>query len=381
MTLTDDATERLISTAAPELPDLARTLEQPSGAGQPDGHVTSAERRTKVAVVIPFYQHEAGILTKAVQSVFAQGIAGSADLWVVIVDDASPVPASAEVAGLRDGDRSRITVLEQPNAGPGQARNAALDLIAGQGADFVAFLDSDDVWKPDHLRDALSALDRGHDFYFCDHVRFEDTTTYASTIPALARLADPATAGYAVIDPVGPVITVDRDAVLAAYLKQYLSQTSTVVMRQSCMQTLRFDPELRGAGEDHLFWIMAVADGARMAISWRVNVYCGRGVNVYYSAFDFASVKAVDRIGYLSLFWYKCGILPASKQTRVAARHMQRRYLRAYSYMYLRAIFRGQNPEFGLFRKIWKRFPLMPFAMPFRFLAVLPRRREESELW
>jgi succinoglycan biosynthesis protein ExoW len=335
----------------------------------------------KIAVIIPFFQRTAGILSKAVDSVFAQNLPDGADPWIIIVDDASPIPAEDDLAHLAAADRARITVLHQPNGGPGDARNRALDLVADDGADYVAFLDSDDLWYPDHLNDALTALAAGTDFYFCDHCRFDAAKSYARTIPALTALRDPQTPGFDVLDHAGPVITVDSDAVLGAYLREYLSQTSTVVVRQSHVRQLRFDPELRGAGEDHMFWIGLVALGARVAISWRVNVYCGRGVNIYFDAFDFSTSRSVDRIGYLFLFWDKCNRLHVAAHHQQATAHMKHRYLRAYSFMFPRALLMGQRPNIGVFRMIWRQVPFMPMTMPFRFVSVLRHRREESRLW
>jgi succinoglycan biosynthesis protein ExoW len=335
----------------------------------------------KIAAIIPYYQRAAGILKKAVDAALNQDLPVGASLWVIIVDDASPVPAEGEIAHLSANDRDRITLLHQPNGGPGEARNRALDLVADESADYVAFLDSDDVWKVNHLKDALATLETSFDFYFCDHSRFDADLTYARTIPALSAFRDPTTPGVRIVDPAGPIITADSAAVLSAYLQAYLSQTSTVVVRQSQVQHLRFDPELRGAGEDHMFWIMLVAHGARVAMSWRVNVYCGRGVNIYFDAFDFGAVSSVNRIGYLLLFWDKCTKLLVDKRHRQTIARMHRRYLRAYSFMFLRALLRGQRPNITVFRQVWKRTPFMPVTMPFRFLSVLPHRREESKLW
>jgi succinoglycan biosynthesis protein ExoW len=335
----------------------------------------------KVAVIIPFYQREPGLLAKAIHSIFAQELSPMTDLWVIVVDDSSPVAAADELAALAAIDRNRVTLLTQPNGGPGDARNRGLDLVAAQSADYVAFLDSDDVWKPNHLHDALDVLETGYDFYFCDHSRFDAPQTYASTIGSLKSLQEPTTVGWHMIDTNGPVITAQNSTILDAYLKDYLSQTSTVVVRQTRVTDLRFDPELRGAGEDHIYWIRLVAEGARTAISWRVNVLCGRGINIYFDAFDFGSVKAVNRIGYLCMFWYKCRELPLNLAEQKIVARMLTRYLRGYSYMFLRAVLRGQRPDMALFRTIAKRIPLMPVSMPFRFLAVLPRRQAESKLW
>ncbi len=335
----------------------------------------------KIAVIIPFYQRTAGILTKAVDAMFQQDLPAGASLWPIIVDDSSPIPAGLEIAHLDPERRNQITVLHQPNGGPGDARNRALDLVADEGADYVAFLDSDDVWQTNHLKDALASLETGFDFYFCDHSRFDTNLTYAKTIPSLCNLRDPATPGFQLLDSCGPVISADGATIMSAYLTDYLSQTSTVVVRQSHVQHLRFDADLRGAGEDHMFWIKLVADGARVAMSWRVNVHCGHGINIYFGAFDFSKVRSVNRVGYLLLFWHKCTDLAVTKPQQQSIRRMYQRYQRAYSFMFLRAVLVGQRPDMKIFRMLVKRTPFMPVTMPFRFLSVLPHRREESKLW
>ena len=335
----------------------------------------------KIAVVIPFFQRESGILRKAIDSVLAQELAAGVTASIVVVDDGSPVSPEPDLAHLAAEQRAAVTVLRQPNAGPGAARNRALDHVAATGADYVAFLDSDDIWKPQHLRDATEALAMGYDFYFCDHTRFDSASSYADLLPALAAIRDPAVKGHMVIDSAGPVLTAAPDAMLEAFTTDYLCQTSTVVLRQSAVRTLRFDCQLRGAGEDHLFWIALCAEGARVAMSWRVNVLCGRGVNLYFDSFDFATVRAVNRIGYICLLSCKCqDLLPRSANSKS---HVQkaRIYMRGYSYMFIRALLRGQRPDLRLFRALWRRYPFMPLAMPFRFLAVLPHREREFRLW
>ena len=110
----------------------------------------------KFTVVIPYYQKQAGILQRALGSVFAQTFQ---DFDVVIVDDQSPFPIETDLETLSDEQRSRIRVIKQPNAGPGGARNTGLDAVPAQ-TDFVAFLDSDDLWTPDHLQNAQVTMTR-----------------------------------------------------------------------------------------------------------------------------------------------------------------------------------------------------------------------------
>ena len=96
----------------------------------------------KVSVVIPVFNRR-GPLERAIRSVLGQSRTGCE---LIVVDDASaedlaPARRLVEEAGHR--------WLALPgNLGPAGARNAGADAARG---DWVAFLDSDDVWLPRKL--------------------------------------------------------------------------------------------------------------------------------------------------------------------------------------------------------------------------------------
>lgn len=335
----------------------------------------------KVAVVIPFYQRNSGLLTKALDSVFSQDLSKDVELDVYVVDDESPLSAIGEIEALPPQYADKIILLSQSNGGPGAARNLALEQVARHGADYVAFLDSDDIWRPRHLRDALVVLEQGYDYYFCDHTRFNSEKTYSDSIASLVSLKRNDRGFAQVVDPQGPVMTVAPVFIMKTMLIDYLSQTSTVVLRHDLIKDLRFLPELRGAGEDHFFWISVLSKYPRVAVSWRTNVHCGRGVNVYHSAFDFETVGSTNRIGYLLLFRHKCLNLPIDKEAHQAMRAQVSRYRRAYSFMFIRALLRGQRPDMKLFRMVRERMPFLPATMPYHFLTVIPTRGRQSKEW
>lgn len=122
-----------------------------------------ADTHSPIAVIIPYYQRERGLLRQCIQSVLAQK--GRVDARVLVVDDASPVPAQDEVGDLAAESGGVITIIAQANAGPAAARNTGLDHVSAD-TPFVAFLDSDDQWTGPFLSDAVAALGRGYDLFF-----------------------------------------------------------------------------------------------------------------------------------------------------------------------------------------------------------------------
>ncbi len=93
------------------------------------------------SVVIPVYNRAAELGT-ALDSVLAQS---DRDFEIVVVDDGSKDDPKAVVEAFGD---PRIRCIVQPNGGGGAARNAGIGVAQGE---YVAFLDSDDVFLPHHL--------------------------------------------------------------------------------------------------------------------------------------------------------------------------------------------------------------------------------------
>ena len=105
-----------------------------------------------VSVIIPTHDR-AAVITRAVDSVLAQE---GAELEVIVVDDGS-TDATRAVLESRYGEDPRVTYLHQEQAGVAGARNAGL---AHAGGELVAFLDSDDVWRPGKLALQLACLQK-----------------------------------------------------------------------------------------------------------------------------------------------------------------------------------------------------------------------------
>jgi succinoglycan biosynthesis protein ExoW len=244
-----------------------------------------------IAVVIPYFQREPGILLKALRSVLAQqGLEqAGARLDVIVVDDASPVPARDELGGLMAQHPGLIRIIEQSNAGPAAARNKALDHVA-PGTEYVAFLDSDDEWTPPHLQHALQALNQGHDFYFADFYQLNQQVSAFARARRIDVAQHPALPGTPQLHRYGGDM---QDQVL----RGNIIGTPTVVYRYAIMPDLRFREEFVYAGEDYLFWLDLSSRTKGIVFSSECECVCGAGVNIF-SGSGWGTEKSLIRLHY-----------------------------------------------------------------------------------
>jgi succinoglycan biosynthesis protein ExoW len=232
----------------------------------------------KVAVIIPFFQRQPGLLTRALDSVLAQRLAPGWRVEIIVVDDSSPIPAQDELAGRALPETVSLQIATQQNAGPGAARNTGLDLV-GDDVDAVALLDSDDAWTAQHLANALAALGAGADLYFANNTRPEVYESYFGSMDLGARQI-----GRLVLDE--PRLYQLAEDKLRLILQHCLAQTSTIVFRWRKHRVLRFAAELRLAGEDQVFLLALAMGSSKILFSEGLDVVCGGGVNVYFSNLD-----------------------------------------------------------------------------------------------
>ena len=102
------------------------------------------------SIVIPVF-NRALTIEYCINSVLSQT---NQDFEIIVVDDGSTDNTKEIVQGISDW---RIKYIYQENGGASKARNTGIEFSVGK---YVAFLDSDDVFLPHHLENALVELEK-----------------------------------------------------------------------------------------------------------------------------------------------------------------------------------------------------------------------------
>lgn len=109
----------------------------------------SMEKNPKVSVIMPIY-NSSEFLRDGLDSILKQTLA---DIEIICVDDGSK-DNSLEILREYEKKDSRIRVIAQENQGAGAARNHGMSYAKGE---YLSFLDSDDFFERDMLKDAYDA--------------------------------------------------------------------------------------------------------------------------------------------------------------------------------------------------------------------------------
>ena len=101
-----------------------------------------------LSVIIPLYNKESYI-KNTLRSVLEQNFT---DFEIIIVNDGSTDNSLEIVSSFKD---ERIQVIHQPNSGASSSRNKA---IQSAKTEYIAFLDADDFWFPNHLEELVQLI-------------------------------------------------------------------------------------------------------------------------------------------------------------------------------------------------------------------------------
>lgn len=243
----------------------------------------------RVSIVMPAYNC-AWCIDRALDSVQAQTFA---DYELIVVDDGSTDDTPARLA--RRGEALRV--IRQANAGMSAARNAG---IAAARGEFVAFLDSDDWWRPAKLAQQVALLDAAPDVGFCSHA----TELQSPDGEVLGEWGCSPSTSSANTDSTDPGELVAR--ILGGHSAVAGGASSVMVRRALLERTGGFDARLRGA-EDTDLWV-------RLAAAGRYACLPGREVVVTRNPGSVSRNREAMRQGALDCLDKNRPLLPAAQQ-------------------------------------------------------------------
>jgi glycosyltransferase involved in cell wall biosynthesis len=201
----------------------------------------------QVSVIIPAY-NTADLIAGCLASVFSQTFQ---DFEVIVVNDGSP--DTVELERVLQPYQNRIVYIVQQNKRASGARNAAIGRARGE---FLAFLDSDDAWLPDHLASQMKSLsdDPTLDMVYCNGLRIGDQRNFMDACPSH-----------------GP-------ATFAALItEQCQICISTVVARRSVIVKAGLFDEGLLRCDDYEMWVRTAFHGAKIEYSRKVQALLNGG--------------------------------------------------------------------------------------------------------
>jgi glycosyltransferase involved in cell wall biosynthesis len=131
---------------------------------------------TLVSVIVPVW-NRAHTIASAIDSVMAQQLPAGGSLQVIVVDDGS---TDDLIGALRPYGTGVTTIRHARNAGAAAARNTGMGAARG---DYVALLDSDDVWLPGKLTAQIDVMRKSNWPASC--------TAYYLSRPGRAEIVSP----------------------------------------------------------------------------------------------------------------------------------------------------------------------------------------------
>jgi glycosyltransferase involved in cell wall biosynthesis len=197
-------------------------------------------RRPAVSIVVPAY-NTAPYIAETLSSVLAQTFT---DYEIIVINDGSPDTPALESA--IHPFRDRIHYIVQDNRGLSGARNTG---IAAASGEYIALLDSDDLWEPDYLDRQLEVM--------------RNDPELAVVYPNARRFGDRMRSGRLFMDQFpssGPVT-------FESLVQQECNVMVSVLARRDVLIAAGlFDDSLRSS-EDFDLWLRLVQGG------WRIGYH------------------------------------------------------------------------------------------------------------
>lgn len=239
----------------------------------------------KFSVVIPLYNKEQSIVN-TVLSVLKQSYQ---NFEIVIINDGSTDSSVDAVKTIKD---ERIRLIHQENKGVSAARNRG---IKEAKYEWISFLDGDDLWEINHLKEVIVMMDLfpGENIYVTSFEYSDQRAMFKHERKS----------------SVFKVENYFREAI-----KEELIWTSIIVVNKKCLEQVgAFNINLN-RGEDLELWAKlaiknSIIKSSKVTAVYRINAENRTTLSknlekCHYYHFDFDNINEVNQLNYCKIFLF-----------------------------------------------------------------------------
>jgi glycosyltransferase involved in cell wall biosynthesis len=268
-------------------------------------------RPLTVAAIMPLYNGELWV-EQAIRSILSQTVAPDE---IIVIDDGSTDGGAALVRALIE-KHPQISLMSQPNAGQSAARNTA---IAQCTSEWIALIDQDDLWYPNHIEDLIRVIHRhrglrlGWVYSDFDDIDLDGRMVTRSFVSRMG-----------VDNPKRELVRVLNQGFI-------IQPSATLINRAAILEVGGFDERLSGYEDDDLFLRIFLAnfDNAfldRPTSQWRIHQTSSGGTDRMEESLRIYSHKLLDAF-------------PNDKWRGLyyRSRYIAPRFIRTWLQMYVRA--------------------------------------------
>ena len=197
-----------------------------------------------VSIVMPAY-NAGKTIRKSVESVMAQTFS---DWELIVIDDGSCDDTAKILSELASSDNRICFLQNEKNCGASYTRNRAISLARGE---WIAFLDSDDLWTSEKLDKQLRLADEHPDMVIC--------------YTASSFIDDDG-------NPYAYVMAAEERVTYKTLLRRNLLSCSSVMIRASVMKSIQMPNDKMH--EDYFVWLTVVREyGVAYGINEPLLIY------------------------------------------------------------------------------------------------------------
>ena len=184
-----------------------------------------------VSVITPLFNSE-----KYIGNTISSVINQTYENWeLIIIDDCSTDGSLDIVRKFIDLDERIYLIQSETNfGGPAKPRNIGINASNGQ---YIAFLDSDDVWYPEKLQVCMASFKESVDILFHDFIKFGNVNIFSKKYLK----------GKELLKPVTKNLLIKDNAII----------NSSVIVRKKLIEKVGFIDESKDmiAAEDYNLWL------------------------------------------------------------------------------------------------------------------------------